>query len=75
MAPRSPCKIQCSAQFGNSDLHIHDLGNTLRGKGIDFAEQCKVFEVCNPLQAGRVLSTDMSMNMYMGSTAPYMLPP
>ena len=44
-------------------LHIHDLGNTLRGKGIDFAEQCKVFEVCNPLQAGRVLSTDMSMNM------------
>jgi len=44
-------------------LHIHDLGNTLRSKGIDFAEQCKVFEVCNPRQAGKVLSTDMKLNM------------
>jgi len=44
-------------------LHIHDLGNTLRSKGIDFAEQCKVFEVCNPRQAGKVLSADMKLNM------------
>jgi len=44
-------------------LHIHDLGNTLRGKGIAFAEHCKVFEVCNPGQAGKVLSTDMRLNM------------
>jgi len=44
-------------------LHIHDLGNTLRGKGIAFAEQCKVFEVCNPKQAGKVLATDMRLNM------------
>ena len=44
-------------------LHIHDLGNTLRSKGIAFTEQCKVFEVCNPVQAGKVLSTDMRLNM------------
>ncbi len=44
-------------------LHVHDLGATLRGKGVDFSEQCKVFEVCNPVQAGRVLSTDMRLNM------------
>jgi uncharacterized protein (DUF302 family) len=44
-------------------LHVHDLGNTLRGKGVAFAEQCKVFEVCNPGQAGKVLSTDMRLNM------------
>ena len=44
-------------------LHIHDLGNTLRGKGIDFKENCRVFEVCNPVQANKVLSTDMRMNM------------
>ena len=44
-------------------LHIHDLGNTLRNKGIDFKEQCKVFEVCNPTQAAKVLSTDMRLNM------------
>lgn len=44
-------------------LHVHDLGTTLRSKGIDFAEQCKVFEVCNPGQAAKVLAADMSMNM------------
>jgi uncharacterized protein (DUF302 family) len=44
-------------------LHIHDLGNTLRTKGIAFDEECKVFEVCNPVQAAKVLSTDMRLNM------------
>lgn len=44
-------------------LHVHDLGATLRGKGIDFSEQCKVFEVCNPAQASKVLSADMRLNM------------
>ena len=44
-------------------LHVHDLGSTLRSKGIDFDEQCKVFEVCNPVQAAKVLSTDMRLNM------------
>ena len=44
-------------------LHIHDLGETLRSKGIEFEEQCKVFEVCNPKQAAKVLSTDMRLNM------------
>lgn len=44
-------------------LHIHDLGATLRSKGIAFDEQCRVFEVCNPGQAAKVLSTDMSLNM------------
>jgi len=44
-------------------LHIHDIGNTLRSKGITFAEQCRVFEVCNPVQAAKVLATDMRLNM------------
>lgn len=44
-------------------LHVHDLGTTLRSKGIAFEEQCKVFEVCNPGQAASVLSTDMRLNM------------
>ena len=44
-------------------LHIHDLGNTLRSKGIAIAANCKVFEVCNPGQAGKVLSTDIRLNM------------
>jgi uncharacterized protein (DUF302 family) len=44
-------------------LHVHDLGNTLRSKGISFDEQCKIFEVCNPAQAAKVLATDMRLNM------------
>ena len=48
-------------QFGV--LHVHDLGATLRSKGIAFDEQCKVFEVCNPGQAAKVLAADMRLNM------------
>jgi uncharacterized protein (DUF302 family) len=44
-------------------LHIHNLGETLRSKGIDYAEQCKVFEVCNPQQASNVLAIDVRLNM------------
>ncbi len=44
-------------------LHVHDLGNTLRAKGVAFEEQCKVFEVCNPAQAARVMAADMRLNM------------
>jgi len=44
-------------------LHVHDLGNTLRSKGIDFKEDCHVLEVCSPAQAEKVLSIDMQLNM------------
>lgn len=48
-------------QFGV--LHVHDLGTTLRSKGIDFTENCKVLEVCNPGKAAEVLAIDMRLNM------------
>ncbi len=44
-------------------LHIHNLGETLRSKGMDFKENCRVFDVCNPQQASKVLQTDMRLNM------------
>ncbi len=44
-------------------LHVHDLGATLRSKGIAFSNDCRVFEVCNPAQAAKVLSSDMRLNM------------
>ncbi len=50
-------------RHGFGVLHVHDLGATLRSKGIVFDKQCKVFEVCNPVQAAKVLSTDMRLNM------------
>jgi len=48
---------------GFSVLHIHDLGAKLRSKGLDFKEECKIFEVCNPQQAVKVLGADMRLNM------------
>ena len=50
-------------RHGFGVLHIHDLGNTLRSKGMPFTEECRIFEVCNPVQAAKVLSTDMRLNM------------
>ena len=56
---KNPLKGVSDADFE----HVHDLGTTLRNKGISFDEQCKIFEVCNPGQAAKVLSTDMRLNM------------
>jgi len=50
-------------RHGFGVLHVHDLGTTLRSKGIAFDEECKVFEVCNPGQTAKVLSSDMRLNM------------
>ena len=50
-------------RHGFGVLHVHDLGATLRSKGIPFGQECKVFEVCNPGQAAKVLATDMRLNM------------
>lgn len=50
-------------RHGFGVLHIHDLGATLRGKNVAFEEECRIFEVCNPGQAARVLSADMRLNM------------
>ncbi|MGZ8191174.1 MAG: DUF302 domain-containing protein [Methylococcaceae bacterium] len=50
-------------RHGFGVLHVHDLGTTLRSKGIAFDEECKIFEVCNPGQAAKVLSVDMRLNM------------
>ncbi|HEX5959896.1 MAG TPA: DUF302 domain-containing protein [Rhodanobacteraceae bacterium] len=43
-------------------LHVHDIGNTLRSKGQAFDGECKVFEVCSPPQAARVLANDLRLN-------------
>ena len=48
-------------QFGI--LNVLDLKQTLTNKGYPFGPQCKIFEVCNPLQATRALQRDMRLNM------------
>jgi uncharacterized protein (DUF302 family) len=50
-----------SNQFGV--LHVHDLKATMKKKGVDFPNECRILEVCNPHKANAVLSSDMSLNM------------
>ena len=44
-------------------LHVHDLQKTLREKGVDFPNACRILEVCNPQRAVQVLTGNMGMNM------------
>jgi len=46
-------------------LHIHDLEETMRNKGINLGESCRIYEICNPKIAEQVLNEDMSMNMVL----------
>jgi len=48
-------------QFGV--LHVYDLKETLTKKGFPLAPQCRIFDVCNPAQASRVLQRDIRVNM------------
>jgi len=50
-------------QHGFGVLHTYDLKQTLAGKGVELPHECRILEVCNPRQAARVLSADMSMNI------------
>lgn len=39
----------------------HDLKQTMANKGVEFENEVRVFEVCNPMKAKAVLSTDMDL--------------
>ena len=40
-------------------LGVHDLKEKMAAKGVSFGPQCRIFEVCNPLQAKQVLEANM----------------
>ncbi|MEO8099736.1 MAG: DUF302 domain-containing protein [Acidobacteriota bacterium] len=44
-------------------LHIHNLQETLKKKGVDFPNACQILEICNPQKANEVLTKDMDLNM------------
>jgi len=54
---------QCVVEGGFGVMHIHNIGNTLRSKGVEFSENCNVLEVCNPKIAAKVMAQDMRLNM------------
>jgi uncharacterized protein (DUF302 family) len=43
-------------------LHVHDLKQTLRAKGIHLDSACKVYDICNPHAASEALKKDMAVS-------------
>lgn len=43
-------------------LTIHNLQETMQKKGVEFANTCMIYEVCNPLQAKKVLEANGAMS-------------
>ncbi|MCF8475365.1 MAG: DUF302 domain-containing protein [Emcibacter sp.] len=46
-------------------LHIHNLQETLKKKGVDFPNACQILDICNPQKAKAVLMLDMALNMVL----------
>jgi uncharacterized protein (DUF302 family) len=47
-------------QFGV--LGVHDLKAAMAKKGVPFARECRIFEVCNPHQAKKVLEANLEIS-------------
>jgi len=43
-------------------MHVHNLKETMAKKGVAFAHECLIFEVCQPQQAKKVLEENMSVS-------------
>jgi uncharacterized protein (DUF302 family) len=43
-------------------MQVHDLKETMAKKGVEFAHECLIFEVCQPQQARKVLEQNMSVS-------------
>src|ERR1022692_2919500 len=43
-------------------ISVHNLKETMAKKGVEFARECLIFEVCQPQQAKKVLDQNMSVS-------------
>ncbi len=43
-------------------LTVHNLKETMAKKGVEFNKECRIFEVCNPLQAKKVLEANTEIS-------------
>lgn len=44
-------------------LHAYNFKDILKSKGIDLPQECRIYEICNPVQASEVLAADMDLNL------------
>jgi uncharacterized protein (DUF302 family) len=43
-------------------MTVHNLKETMKKKGVEFDRDCRIFEVCNPHQAKKVLEKAMEIS-------------
>ncbi len=46
-------------------MTVHDLNETMSKKGVRFERPCRIFEVCNPYQAKKVLERNMNLSAFL----------
>ena len=52
--------ISAAHKFGV--LGVHNLREKMESKGVAFGRECRVFEVCNPVHAGKVLGENIEIS-------------
>lgn len=53
---------QAVARNGFGVMGVHNLKESMAKKGVAFARECRVFEVCNPQQAKKVLEANLEIS-------------
>jgi uncharacterized protein (DUF302 family) len=43
-------------------MTVHNLKQTMKNKGIEFEPECRIYEVCNPQQAKKVLTANLTIS-------------
>lgn len=56
-------KAVVSNKFGV--MAIHNLNETMKKKGVEFDRPCRIFEVCNPHQAKKILERNMDLSSFL----------
>jgi len=46
-------------------MAIHNLNETMAKKGVQFGRPCRIYEVCNPHQAKRVLEKNIDISTFL----------
>jgi uncharacterized protein (DUF302 family) len=55
--------LQAAVQANHFGVtQVHNLKETMAKKGVEFASECLIFEVCQPQQAKKVLEQNMSVS-------------
>jgi len=61
--PEAAASLQVAVQANRFGvMQVHNLKETMGKKGVEFANECLIFEVCQPQQAKTVLEQNMNIS-------------